>query len=308
MSTKAIHSFPKLFTFGDRYCDGILDGVVEITEKVDGSQFGWGRIGDAVHMRSKGAPLFFEGNQSMFDAATAFVKSIEDRLPDGHVFHGEYLAKPRHNTLAYSRVPKNHVMLFGLSFPDKRMADYGQLSVWADTLGCEAVPLIGVRDDLAGKSYDDLVHLLDRESALGGVKIEGIVLKNYAKTVMIGGQVLPLLCAKLVSERFKEIHKEEWGKNNLPPVERVANALRSEARWLKAVQRLRDSGELTETVRDIGPLLKSINQDILAEEVESIKDELLKLFWKDISRIAIRGFPDWYKQQLAERMLEAAAE
>lgn len=306
MSEKAIHSYPKLFTFGDRYCADILDGAVEITEKVDGSQFGFGRIGDAVHMRSKGAPLFFDGGQSMFDAAVAFVKSIEDKLPDGYVFHGEFLAKPRHNTLAYGRVPKGHIMLFGVSLPDKTVLLYDSVLEWADALGCEPIPLIAVRDDLVGKTYEDLVQLLDRESVLGKAKIEGIVLKNHAKTVMVGGQPLPIMCAKLVSERFKEIHKEEWGKNNLPPIERVARALHSEARWTKAVQRLRDSGELTETVRDIGPLLKSINQDILTEEVESIKDELLKLFWKDISRIAIRGFPEWYKQQLAERVLEAA--
>ena len=42
-----------------------------------------------------------------------------------------------------------------------------------------------------------------------------------------------------------------------------------------------------------------IKQDVLEEEKENIKELLYKLFKEDVLRVAINGFPEWYKQYLA---------
>ena len=73
----------------------------------------------------------------------------------------------------------------------------------------------------------------------------------------------------------------------------------SEARWLKAIQRRREDGELLHAPQDIGPLIKIINQDMIDEEEENIKDFFYKQFIKEILRSATRGFPYWYKDWLA---------
>lgn len=39
-----LHSFPKIFAVGTSYIQDLLNGEVEVTEKVDGSQFVFGKI------------------------------------------------------------------------------------------------------------------------------------------------------------------------------------------------------------------------------------------------------------------------
>ena len=109
-----IKAFPKIFTLGDRWTQGIYDGDVEVTEKVDGSQFAFGKVDGKLFMRSKGKEIIIDNPEKMFSKAVDYVLSIEDRLLENTVYYCEYLQKPKHNTLAYSRVPKNDLMLFGV--------------------------------------------------------------------------------------------------------------------------------------------------------------------------------------------------
>ena len=117
---------------------------------------------------------------------------------------------------------------------------------------------------------------------------------------MVGGLIFPITCAKFVSEKFKEKHSTEWttGKdyfNNL------LNSYRTEARWAKAVQHLRDDGKLEDDPRDIGNLIKEIHRDILDEEKEAFKEELWKLYHRELLGKSIKGFPEWYKLELVKR-------
>jgi len=45
---------------------------------------------------------------------------------------------------------------------------------------------------------------------LGGCKVEGVVVKNYAKQFLLGGQPMPLMMGKFVSENFKEVNQKTW--------------------------------------------------------------------------------------------------
>jgi hypothetical protein len=48
--------------------------------------------------------------------------------------------------------------------------------------------------------------------------------------------------------------------------------------------------------------MKEIHADLLDEEAEDIKEWLYREHVKDVVRAAQRGFVDWYKRQLAERV------
>jgi 3-phosphoglycerate kinase len=138
---------------------------------------------------------------------------------------------------------------------------------------------------------EDLYKYLEYESILGGTKVEGVVIKNYnlftsEKKIAVG---------KIVSERFLETAKINLPKNS---VQELAKSLRTEARWLKAIQHLKEQGLLENSPRDIGILMKEINQDVLKECKEDIKDALFNIYWADISRELTRGFPDWYRNYL----------
>lgn len=311
-----IPGFPKIFALGDRNTANLFEDEIEITEKIDGSQFSFGkRTNGIVEARSKNCAVHPHDGNKMFNKATAFVEDCERRgaLDDfqGYVFHGEYLQSARHNTLEYDRVPLGNFMLYGVRGQDGELiADYDRLIGFAERLECEVVPLLyrGRIEDAPG--YDPAApfgwfeKLIDRGSVLGKAKIEGVVIKNYVKRPVYGGQELPLLCGKFVSEQFKEKHKVAWPANNPGTLEKLGAMLNAQARWHKAVQHLREKGELTDTPKDIGPLLREINLDIVEEEQEFIKDKLFELFRKDVLRLATKGFPEWYKSELARSIVD----
>ena len=292
-----IKPFPKIFAIGARYIPDIFEGEVEITEKIDGSQFVFGKVNGVLHMRSKGAIVYKDAPEKLFAEAVNYIVSIEGRLPDNTIFYCEYLKKPKHNVLAYDRTPKNHLILFGISSADDYFND--DLEKWATALEIESVPVL-YKGSIG--SAEKLLELLAITSVLGGQKIEGVVVKNYKKTVLVGGQVMPIMAGKYVSEQFKEVHQRDWGKENTGKgkFEVYAEQFNSAARWNKAVQHLKEKGKLESAPQDIGILMAEIKNDIMLEEKENIKEWLWQTFSREIMAKAINGFPEWYKKQLLE--------
>ena len=296
-----ITAFVKIFAIGTDYIRDIFNEEVEITEKIDGSQFDFGNIGGIIHMRSKGAQLFVDNPEKMFAEGISYVESISDRLPEGKVFFCEYMKKPKHNTLKYDRIPKNHIMLF--SVMNVATQSFEASGEWANILDIEHVPVL-----FNGKinCITDFAGILETKSVLGGANIEGVVVKNYFRRFLLGGQPMPLMAGKFVSESFKEVHRERWGeeekgKNKL---EVFFESFRTPARWGKAVQHLQEKGELENEPKDIGKLFKEVHTDIEAEEKEAVKDFLWRHFCGELKRKATAGMPEWYKNKLMESSFE----
>lgn len=223
------------------------------------------------------------------------VKKLEKKIPDNSQFFTEYLSKPKHNTLSYQRIPKNHLVLFGAKLDDEYVKHYDDLKSIAKSLDIDIVPLL-----FKGKVEDSekLHELLNIDSFLGKHKIEGIFVKNYNTSIEIGGHVYRVMCGKYVSEKFKEKNMKGWKQENTGKGkwEVFCEGFRTEARWLKAIQATRDNGELTESPKDIGGLIRKIHFDICEEEKENIKEFLWEQFKGDILRKSIAGFPEWYKE------------
>jgi len=75
--------------------------------------------------------------------------------------------------------------------------------------------------------------------------------------------------------------------------------------WGKAIQHLRDEGELVNEPKDIGPLMKEIKDDLFREQEEYIKQVLFNHYKKDIFNQIKRGFPEYYKKLLRDRVRES---
>lgn len=294
-------AFPKILTLGQKYTEGIFDGYVEITEKVDGSQFGFGKINGELFIRSKGCLLDLDNPAEMFKQGVSYIKSIEDKIPDNTLFHGEYLQTPKHNTLAYNKIPKNHICLFSVSFVDDTFISHNKIAEWANLLNIDVVPLLfsGIVSDV-----NQVAELIKNDSYLGGAKMEGVVVKNYDKSVIIGGMIIPIMSAKYVSEDFKEVHQTNWKTENTKSgkIDLYKLQFKSEARFEKAMQFLRDSNQLELEPKDIPKLIERVNRDILEEEKENIKDFLWSIYGKEILATATRGLPEWYKNKLLDNL------
>lgn len=289
-----LHSYPKIYAVGHAaVADLFNDATVLVEEKVDGSQFSFGVIDGEITMRSKGAKVFAE-TAGMFAAAVAAVGTLAPNLRPGWTYRGEFLSKPKHNCLCYGRVPQFNIILFDINTGDEVYLPRWEKEQEAERLGMEIVPCLYQG---AVTSQEQFYRLLERESVLGNVKIEGIVIKNYARF----GLDKKVLMGKYVSEAFKESHNKEWKASNptmSDVIDRIIASLRNERRWEKAVERLRDEGKLDGGPRDIGPLMKAVQEDIKAEELDFISGKLLEYAIPRVLRASASGLPEWYKKRL----------
>jgi len=295
-----INSYPSVFQIGHKAIADIFTGSVIVEEKVDGSQFSFGVIDGVLQCRSKGKQLILDAPEKMFEKAVSSARLLSPFLHPEWIYRGEYLERPKHNTLAYGRTPRMNIIGFDIVTgpecylsPEEKQAEFIRL-------GLEFVPLlyVGVVENKA--MFDEFLQL---ESVLGGCKIEGVVVKNYnvfslEKKVSMG---------KYVSEIFKENHTRDWKERNPTRsdiIDQLIAEYRTEARWQKAVQHLAEIGAIYQSPKDIGPLMKEVSADILRECEDEIKQKLFDYAWKNISRGVIAGLAEWYKQKLLEDAFE----
>ena len=298
----SFHSYPQIFTIGHRYLVDLFKNPVLIEEKVDGSQISFGLIEGELRIKSKGAAINPECPEGMFAKAVAFIKTLD--LHPEWTYRGEYLGKPKHNALAYDRVPKNNIIIFDINTEEETYMTYEAKKAEAERLGMETVPILhyGSVDTPAF-----LLSFLDRPSVLGGQKIEGVVVKNYFRF----GQDKKALMGKHVSEAFKEVHSAEWKKSN-PGAKDIIQTLilqyKTPARWAKAVQHLREAGKLDGSPKDIGALMMEAKEDIKKECADEIKEALYRYAVDQIMRGCTAGLADWYKNELVKQQFDNQGE
>lgn len=298
-SVERLSSYPSVYAIGHRALEGLFDGPVLVEEKVDGSQFSFALdVDGSVRCRSKGAQLYtdLDGrcSQPMFQKAADTVVALRDELRVGWTYRGEFLQSPRHNTIAYGRVPKQHIILFDIETSPQQFLPPDEKFQEADRLGLECVPTI-YEGEIA--SAEEILRLMRDESCLGVASPEGLVVKNYQRF----GKDKKVLMGKYVTETFKEFHEKAWREANptrTDVVQGLIEQLRTDARWEKAVQHLRDAGTLEGSPRDIGDLIREVPNDIAKECEGMIRDALWAHFWPQIRRGVTSGLPEWYKQRL----------
>lgn len=311
-----IPSYNKILTLGSAYTENALIGEVIIQEKVDGSQF---RIckNEEGEMRygTKGTIIGHPDENKMFKEASEYILSIEDRImkyPNNTFFYMEYLQKSHHNVLKYERIPKNHLVLFDVIKESKYITNREELQSIANDLDIDLIPELfrgTLKDKAVGGGYSNPLDHLKRiiettQSYLGNELIEGVVIKNYEQTILLYGRVFPLF-TKYVRTSYKERHEVEWKTKH--PKESLTDYIqgfRNENRWIKTILHLKEKGLITQSPKDIGMLIKEVQNDILEEETENIKNYLFKTFKEDILRNSIRGLPEFYKEELLKNLKE----
>ncbi|MBU0959857.1 MAG: hypothetical protein KKB31_07960 [Nanoarchaeota archaeon] len=285
-----IRSYPDVNAVGHRNIPNLFDGEVVIEEKLDGSQFSFGMIDGSLLIRSKGQQINIDAPNNMFTPAIDAVKTAQDKLYPEWVYRGEYLRSRRHNKLTYRRTPANHVAVFDVEIGNDQLLTPDKKKAEAERIGFECVRCFytGKVDDI---NY--LKALMHKESVLGGTEVEGVVVKNYNQFTPDGKFVI----GKFVADRFKE---KMQVKDKTDFLSALGESLRTEARWDKALQHLRDSGILEGTPKDIGAIVREVQADILKEEGDELRERIWDHYWKQLQKQVVLGLAEWYKMQLAE--------
>lgn len=301
------HSYPSIYNLGHKAIADLLKAPVIVEEKIDGSQFSFGRFDSeeftsSIQCRSKGAVLHIDAPEKMFARAIESVRERIELLHPGWTYRGEYLQKPKHNALAYDRTPVGHIIIFDINTDEETYLGPSDKAREAERIGLECVPVLfqGMIEDI-----QTFRMLLDTVSVLGGQKIEGVVVKPLSYDLF--GRDHKCLMGKFVSEAFKETHAASWkaaNPNNGDILMTLGSAYTTQARWMKAMQHLREAGQLEDSPRDIGKLIKEVPQDILKECEDEIKAKLFGWAWPQIARMSTRGLPEWYKGELLKLQFE----
>ena len=292
------HSYPSIYQLGHRAIENLFDNDVLCEEKIDGSQISFGVFDGILKVRSKGKEIIVDAPEKMFAIGVENIKTLD--LKDGWTYRGEFLNKPKHNTLCYSRIPVKNIIIFDINRGEEDYLSPQEKKEECDRIGLECVPLLyqGKIDNPA------FIHkFLERESILGGIKIEGVVIKNY----QLFGKDKKVLMGKYVSEVFKEVHDKEWkheNKTGKDIIRSIIEYLKTEARYNKSIQHLKELGELENSPKDIGKLLVEIKNDIKKECEEEIKEKLYIWAHGHIERGVIAGFPMYYKEYLLKEQFK----
>lgn len=304
-----IPSYSSIYNLGHAAISELFKGPVIIQEKIDGSQFSFTKRTDTgeLECRSKGAVINMLAPEKMFAKIVETVRLLDEMrlLTAGEIYRGEYLAKPRHNVLVYDRTPRGHFMLFDVN--DETGSHFkspDQVKGIAEHLGFEVVPTLftGMVTDVT-----TLRTFLEKESVLGGQKIEGVVIKplNYD----LFGRDKKLLMGKFVSEEFKEVHAAEWKqehgtKSNNEIIQLLAASYATPARWAKALIHLQEKGVIQGAMNDIPALMAEVPIDVLSDSEAEIKQQLWDWAWPQLRRSLTKRMPEWYKDLLAKKQFE----
>ncbi len=292
-------SYPSIFHIGHGALKDLFSGPVIIEEKIDGSQLTFGVYNGVLEMRSSSGKLInYLDNTGLFKEAAETVLRIQGLLMDGWTYCGEYLKKPKQNTLSYDRIPRSHIALFDVCTGIEQYLCPRQKAEVADALGLECVPLLfmGVFDP------EKLSGFLDGMSFLGGQKVEGVVIKPMDYDLF--GRDRKVVMGKLVSEAFIELNDLNWNSGRMKDLNQndilrsLGDSLRTPARFSKVVQHLRESGELKGVLQDIYLISRDVPIDIRKECEEYIKDRLFGWAWPQLERMVVKGIPEWYKDEL----------
>ena len=84
-----LSQFSKIFQLGSIPLKTLFYGPVEVTEKVDGSQFGFGNIEGEILCRSKNKMIIMDACDSMFSQAATQVQRVSALIPKNVVFWAE---------------------------------------------------------------------------------------------------------------------------------------------------------------------------------------------------------------------------
>ena len=282
----------------------LFEEGVEITEKLDGSQFRWGIVDGKLECHSKGKKLSLLNCDAIFKPAVKHINGIKHKLLNHYNYYGETLAKSRHNVLTYKNVPENHIALFAIRDLDNDIfLTHEEVALVADSLDIDCVKLLYngklSQEEIVNKD-EFLEKFVDNESQLGGTNMEGCVIKNFSRGMHAGGHDIPyFMQAKYVADQFRE--RAKLPKNKQSPQakwEAVINSYCTEARWDKGIQHLKEEGVLKNSPKDIGVIIKEIYRDITEESKEEILDYLWKTFGNDLLKRSVSGFAPYYLKKL----------
>lgn len=274
-----------------------LTSHIIIQEKVDGSQL--------TIIKQDGVLSFYNKNKQVSPKRGPWLNvwlsltGKEQMFEEGLSYHGEAFTNRQTNTVRYGRVPRYFWMLYEVVRPDNSILTPKEMNELVIGTGIETVATLFDSSINFSINLYELVNLMMNKiehgeitSSLGGCP-EGIVVKVINKKQGEEGsaQKISNTRYKFVRPEFAEMNSEK--KKKLPQVsddefiKEVGRIFDVDARKQKAMQHLKEQNRwLDDPIKNMQNMVDEMDNDLLKERAEEIKEMLLVRFWKEISTAA----------------------
>lgn len=254
------NKFKKGHYLGHRESEGVLDGTVEVSEKVDGANASV-YVNDSGELicRSRNRELI-DGlqNEKMFRLVCEYAQLIHTQTPfePGYIYFGENMVK---HTIDYGAVQQ---------FIGYAVYDIGQeiyVDDWYEHFDERGIPRVKVLT-LSNPTVEQLQQYLNHQSGWGtsNAIAEGIFLKNYEKQIF----------SKIVLDTFREESgwsPSDWGcKQKSSTADKIAEQFCTSARIRKGIYKLRGEYNIDVDMPMMKWLPLEVYEDMLQENIIGI--------------------------------------
>lgn len=285
-------TYPKINRLGKEETDGILTGVISVSEKIDGANLSVWLDEGVLHVGSRNNDLTENGNT--FNGAVEYcnkhkgIQSFLAEYPNCRLY-GEWLVR---HTLSYNETAYKKFYLFDIwnettevFFPQEEVQKI------AKEYSIEVVPDLGV---YTNPSLEELTKLMEGKSDVGGDKKEGIVLKNLDYINKFG----ELSYAKIVSESFKEDNGVIFGGNNKHSDTYwemyIVNKYIDVARVQKIMNKIQPLVEERLDMKHIPRIMGTVYHDVITEEAWEIANKVQSVNYTNLQRVAYKKIKQVY--------------
>jgi|Deesub1362A_J573_1020465.scaffolds.fasta_scaffold00330_44 hypothetical protein len=287
--------YPKVFRVGHRETQDLFkEGTVVVEEKMDGANCRWMYDGEKLRFGSRNVELTEGKDLGQFKK---FKEWLDDFNPKDFgtylIYYAEYMI-PHTIQYDWDKTP----LILGFDIYDlqlDRFLDYDQVKEEFERLGIEMVPVVDIRH--VSEIDENYLNEVIPESKYYSGRAEGVVFKNY-KTQTFG---------KLVSEEFKEVNQQVFGKSKKhaqSPEEYILEKYIPPRRVEKVVQALMDEGhELGMELMRFLP--KKVWEDLIQEEAANILNEKVTINLPKLKKMMVKRCVNVLQRMIAMRAVNA---
>lgn len=282
--------YEKIHRFGKEETDGILNGIVTVQEKLDGANTSIWMEEGAIHMGSRNNDITGKG----FNGFPEYVyghQGIQNFFTDHPTWrlYGEWLVR---HTLSYPELAYKKFYLFDIHDGEKFLSA-SEVAKIASGYGIEKVHEFGVFENPTLEQLKEFVG-----KSVVGENGEGIVIKREDFINPFGERV----CAKIVTESFKEDNGVTFGGNNKFSDTYwemwIVNKYITLARIEKVMNKLQPTIDKRLDMEHCPRIAQTVYHDMLTEEIWDIQSKAGKIDFNSLKRISTKKAIQIYKEIL----------
>lgn len=279
--------YEKIYRLGKEETDGILQGTVNVTEKLDGANLSvWlGERGE-IRVGSRNNDLTANGNE--FNGAVHYCNAHEGirtllAFHPTYRLYGEWLVR---HTLAYNETAYKKFYLFDIfDHNEEKFLEQHTVQNLGTQYKIDTVPNIG---EFNIPTLKELTKLVEGQKSVYGEKREGIVIRNPAFVNTFGDKCN----AKIVSEGFMEDNGITFGGNNKYSEayweQYVSNKYITLERVQKIMNKIQPEVNKRLDMEHIPRITSTVYHDMLTEEAWEIAKNVKKLDYDVLKRICMK--------------------